>query len=352
MNLKVAFILVVLAELSASGCAARYGTKRRSNPSGAQTNENQNPVTKASEQPSAKDGSGPTAGIEVVLDGKVVSQVPKGKEVILRPTSETRDGDNPARSDCAHPGIVEAVYTVAGSIQLSTKSKDGCDKLEVTHIFTEAGSIPVEMKVSSDEGEHAAASTTVGVIDDIPGAQPEASLTISATPMEADIGQSISFSASCTGRNPPQSISWNFGNEAKADGKDAAHTYDKAGSFKVTAICKIDSKDLTATVTVLIKSPIANSNGGSSSGQSSGGNSGSGNSGTGSSTGGDDGSKTGSGTSTGGSGSTGGSSGSNSGTGSGSGSTGGGTSVPDEDDGGKGNPGQVGQNPAQSPNQN
>jgi hypothetical protein len=350
MNLRLIAITIASIELVAAGCAARYGTKRRANPAGAQTTENQNPSTTTSEQPSGREGAGPTAGIEVVLDGKVVSQVPKGKEVILRPTSDTRDGDDPARSDCAHPGIVEANYTISGSTQLNTKSKDGCTKLEVTHIFTEAGSIQVELKVVSDESESATASTTVGVIDDKPNAQPEASLTISAKPLEAAIDESISFSAVCAGKNPPVSISWDFGDQSKAVGKDASHAYDKSGSFKVTATCKIDEKDLSASLTVLIKSPLGSATGGGGSAGPKGSNGG--DAGSGSSSGGDDGSKTGSGSSTGGqSGSTG--SGSGSGSNGSTGSTsGGGTSVPDEDDGGKGNPGQVGQNPAQSPNQN
>jgi hypothetical protein len=370
-NLKyLKWALVASLTVELVGCAARYGTKRR----GGGAAVTPQPASEGNADPSKETDSklGPTAGVEVVVDGQVVNQVPIGKVATIRPTKDTKDGDDAAKDGCPHPGIIHAAYVIGGQTNVSAKSSDGCDSLEIQHKFDTAGTLLIELNVTSNENENAKASASISVVNgDSPNTAVTPSLRIQVVPLETEINQTVDFEAVCTGKSPAPEINWDFADGSSAQGANTKHAYQQAGSYHVKAKCKIDGEELTASATVVVKSNIK-----TITGDNSGSGSGTGGSGSGTGSSGSDASTSSSGkgtadgsSSTGGSGkgtadgssSTGGS-GSNTTGGSGSetsgssgGSKDGNTSgtVPDEDDNGGGTAGQnPGQNPSQSPNQN
>src|SRR6266540_461551 len=106
--------------------------------------------------------------------------------------------------------------------------------LQVTHTYNSDGNYQVTLTVADSLG-----NTGTGVSPVVIGTAPlQDGFTYSPTsPQPSD---SINFTASARGGNPPYSYSWDFGNGASASGVSATYSYASAGSYVVT-LTVIDS---------------------------------------------------------------------------------------------------------------
>ena len=106
--------------------------------------------------------------------------------------------------------------------------------LQVTHTYNSDGNYQVTLTVADSLG-----NTGTGVSPVVIGTTPlQDGFTYSPTsPQPSD---SINFTASARGGNPPYSYSWDFGNGASASGVSATYSYASAGSYVVT-LTVIDS---------------------------------------------------------------------------------------------------------------
>src|SRR5437773_2175633 len=106
--------------------------------------------------------------------------------------------------------------------------------LQVTHTYNSDGNYQVTLTVADSLG-----NTGTGVSPVVIGMAPlQDGFTYSPTsPQPSD---SINFTASARGGNPPYSYSWDFGNGASASGVSATYSYASAGSYVVT-LTVIDS---------------------------------------------------------------------------------------------------------------
>src|SRR5436189_1648252 len=82
------------------------------------------------------------------------------------------------------------------------------------------------------------------------GTSPPPTLSASFTysPSSPQVGQTVSFSGSCSGGTSPYSYPWTFGDGSTGTGSSVTHSYSSAGSFTVTLTVK-DSGSPQQTVT-------------------------------------------------------------------------------------------------------
>src|SRR2546422_2026629 len=102
----------------------------------------------------------------------------------------------------------------------------------ITHTYSSAGShtTALTVKDSSIPQQKATSQKTVSVTSP----PPPISATFTVSPSLADVGQSISFTASASGGAPPYSYSWSYGDGSEGTGLQVTHTYNSDGTYQVT----------------------------------------------------------------------------------------------------------------------
>jgi hypothetical protein len=126
-------ITTLLAVLCIASCkTARFeilrpGSDKKPVPTGSANNEKMPPGP-------------PTAGMQVVKDGVIVTRLPINTEATIEPTKDTKDGDD-RNSPCLNAGIVKAAYKVAGADAGTVDRPKGCEPLGKSFKFTEIGTL-------------------------------------------------------------------------------------------------------------------------------------------------------------------------------------------------------------------
>jgi hypothetical protein len=243
--------LLLAATVLSTGCVAKYRTIHK-----AQAGEGAEPNNSDDATPAKPDAAPehPSAGLEIIFDGKSVTKVEAGTPFIMQPTKDTLDPDNRA-DDCTNPGIVSALYKASNGDILSAEReiKPACDKgLEVTHTIANPGTYVITLQVKTDENESAEATATLIVFAKGSSSTVEGGLVVKADPLVVSIGETVDFSAVCAD-GQDVTITWDFGDAATGSGKKTTHAYATVGSKIAKAKCeKPGLDDMHGSVTVVV----------------------------------------------------------------------------------------------------
>ncbi len=223
--------------------------------------ENGNPNSIAPEQNDPSDTAPtpiignvpPTAKMEVIWNNRPVVIVKVNSPVTIKPSYDTVDPDDIGVSQCTNPGIIKAEYELDYQKALKAERISGCETLSVPHVFTRTGEYEISMVVTSNENETAVASITITVVDENSNMTLEdGGLTISADPMVASKGQTITFTGTC-GLRKTHTITWNFGDGATSTGNSVQHAFATEGQFRVEATCTDeDGKLIKSVITIVV----------------------------------------------------------------------------------------------------
>jgi PKD repeat protein len=186
--------------------------------------------------PGSPNGSGPTARVEVVWNGKSVTQVKVNEPTIIRPSTDTLDPDDIGKSDCTNPGIVKATYQIAQEASPAVDRGVRCEPLSTPYTFKTEGVYVISMTVTSNEGETAVASMTLRVVNE-QNQNDFGGFTITANPLLAKVNQNIQFEGICT-TPAAKVIRWKFADGAEGEGVTTSHAYGKSGSYLIQAQCQ------------------------------------------------------------------------------------------------------------------
>ncbi len=102
----------------------------------------------------------------------------------------------------------------------------------VTHTYSSAGSYTTSLTVKDSSIPQQTATSQKAVSATSP--PPSISAIFTVSPSSADVGQSISFTASASGGAPPYSYSWSYGDGSAGTGLQVTHTYNSDGTYQVT----------------------------------------------------------------------------------------------------------------------
>src|SRR5947199_5665260 len=102
----------------------------------------------------------------------------------------------------------------------------------VTHTYSSAGSYMTSLTVKDSSIPQQTATSQKAVSATSP--PPPISAIFTVSPFSADVGQSISFTASASGGAPPYSYSWSYGDGSAGTGLQVTHTYNSDGTYQVT----------------------------------------------------------------------------------------------------------------------
>ena len=194
----------------------------------------------------------PTARVEVILNTKAVTKVKVGVPVRIQPSFDTVDPDDIGKSVCRNPGIVSADYDLDRDAGKTAERNSGCESLHIGHTFANAGEYLITMTVKSNEDETAIASMTLTVLPASADDFDLGGFTIAADPMIAKPNQTINFTAHCE-TETENVITWNFGDEAIAEGRITTHTYAKTGQYEIDAVCVDDlGNERDAQITIVV----------------------------------------------------------------------------------------------------
>jgi len=126
-----------------------------------------------------------------------------------------------------------------------------------THAFAKAGSYPVSLTVTDDQG----AFSRDYVLTTITNAEPTAVMSV---PSLAQEDAAVTFDASASTDTPSDAgrllYAWDFGDGSKGAGETAVHTYTKAGTYTITLRVTDDNGARgNATQTILVENvaPVA-----------------------------------------------------------------------------------------------
>lgn len=264
--------LCILASMSVSSCKlAKFGFFGKQGAS-----SNSSPQSPANNN---KQGL-PTAAIEVEQMGALTQNVVINVPAIIRPTRDTIDSDNGMLENCLNNGILKARYTFNnGEAPSKVRAANDCGSLSVEKEFTQTGTVQISLEVESDEGEIASATSYIQVVSpETPVEFPLPSLSISAIPLVAQIGQNIKFTATCY---MPAShvVTWNFADgSANLTGDEVNHAYTQSGQYYVKGVCESGSTVMEGGVTIVVQ-PSGGTSSGTSTGTTGSSNSGGGGSG-------------------------------------------------------------------------
>jgi outer membrane protein OmpA-like peptidoglycan-associated protein len=123
------------------------------------------------------------------------------------------------------------------------------DGLVATHAYNAAGTYTVTFTAT---GPANADTETCLVTVNEPPAEGPVLAACTATPMTANVGETVSFSATATGTRPI-TFEWNFGDGSTASTLNATHVYNEVGTYNatLTATNEAGSDSCTMTVTVV-----------------------------------------------------------------------------------------------------
>ncbi len=209
-------------------------------------NNNNNPPQPVNLQPSAE--------IEVMKDGVIVTKVHANQEVLIRPSIGTADPDDIGLSTACkyNPGIVRADYDLGIENKKLTSARSACEDLGVKYTFAKAGDYTLTMVVTSNDNENATSSMVLVVVDENTSLDDvDGGFIIHAHPMIVLIGTSITFEGRCD-TIYENKITWNFADSKSGEGKTIAHLYEITGQFLVQATCSSRGKEKRASVTVVV----------------------------------------------------------------------------------------------------
>lgn len=106
----------------------------------------------------------PVAGVEIIRNGVPTNEAYVNQEVRIRPTKETVDGDDKAKTDCINAGITKAEYDFGDGSKQTIERKSPCEPLDVLHTYQSTGAYKVTLVVYTAENETAQASTQLVVL--------------------------------------------------------------------------------------------------------------------------------------------------------------------------------------------
>jgi len=241
-------LVIAFGGLLQTGCSpAGYEVVKPSEETKA--NGNPTPIAPETENPNENvKNMPPTAAVEVIFDGRAVTQVLVNKPVLIQPTASTVDPDDIGVSSCRNPGIVEADYKI-GELSKEESRAETCDSLSVAHTFTQTGEYTITMDVLSNESESASASMVIQVVNTLDA---NAGFTIVANPMLAGTNQEIKFYGYCVTLTK-NFIKWEFGDAIEATGTETGHQYTQSGQYQVGSTCTDqNNREMKAWVTVVV----------------------------------------------------------------------------------------------------
>lgn len=207
--------------------------------------------------PKKSTGPAPTARVEVVWNGRSVTQVKVNEPTIIRPSADTLDPDDLGLSECTNPGIAKAAYQIAEEASPVVDRGDRCEALSTPYTFKTEGVYLISMTVTSNEGETAMATMTLRVVGE---SNPDGfgGFTITAIPLLAKVNQKIDFEGICTTPSA-KVIRWTFADGAAGEGVITNHAYANQGSYLVEAKCEEtqgEKRTWDASVTVVVMNDV------------------------------------------------------------------------------------------------
>jgi PKD repeat protein len=116
-----------------------------------------------------------------------------------------------------------------------------------SHAYLAPGTYNATLTVTDSQSNTATYSVTITV------SQPQQTLSAfaSASPTSGTAPLNVTFTGSASGRSPPYSYSWSFGDNSSSILQNPSHTYENAGSYSAT-LTVTDSANNTATSSVTI----------------------------------------------------------------------------------------------------
>jgi PKD repeat protein len=133
----------------------------------------------------------------------------------------------------------------------------------LTHTYTTAATYTANLTVTDHAAGTVGESFTI-VVQTAQGTPAPLELSIAATPLNASVNQTVTFTSTPSGGNPPYSYSWNFADHSTASTQNPTHSYAMAGSYRVM-LTLTDSKgasvqrNVTVSVGNAAQSPAASS---------------------------------------------------------------------------------------------
>jgi len=202
----------------------------------------------------------PTARVEILEEGKIITQTKVNRKVLVRPSQDTMDGDNISDpGNCPNPGIIEARYDFGnGQTRTVKREPHDCKSLGVEHQWPQDGLFEVKLVVVSDEKEEAQSNISFSVLPTSSNpTQKSPSFIVAVVPAIAEAGSIVVATGTCSTPTPHR-ITWDFGDAESGSGAEVQHSYKTKGQFIVTGLCT-DQSGLTlessATVLVVKKMP-------------------------------------------------------------------------------------------------
>jgi chitodextrinase len=154
-------------------------------------------------------------------------------------------------------GLVGAELTFSGSgssdsdgaiVRYAWDFGDGAtaNGVKVSHVYAQAGSYQVSLRVTDDGGLSDSATLAVQIEEPVPANLPP--VAVIQGPATAQVGESITFNASSSGDIDGSIVdyAWVFDDGTSGSGITVTHIYTQAGSYQV-ALTVTDDGGLTAS---------------------------------------------------------------------------------------------------------
>ena len=138
-------------------------------------------------------------------------------------------------------------YTVNWSFGDSSANVSGSPSTagNTSHTYSTGGTFNASVTVTDSAADHFTKNWT------ITASVPVLTLAIKASPTNAMINETVTFTASPSGGTPPYTFAWTFGDGGTSSSQNATHAYTAAGSY-IAKLVLTDSKGLSVSKNVTI----------------------------------------------------------------------------------------------------